>query len=303
LITTFPEVVAVGTLALDTVETPSAREVDVPGGSALYFAAAARFFAPVSVVGVAGEDYPMEVLTRMESEGVDASGVRVVPGESFRWHVRYGASLGSRKTLATNRGVAVREAPVLADHHRNSRFLFLGSTHPRIQRAVLDQAGSPRHVIVDTMTHWIHDERDELEDVLVRADIVLVNEEEAMALGGTGDAVGAALGLAGRLEDERGSGEVVVVVKRGRHGALAVRRGAVHAVRAVADVVAVDPTGAGDAFAGGFVGALARHGWDVGNAMAHGSATASFALESFSVEALQRATAVRVGERAGRVGG
>ncbi len=261
--------VCVGTVALDTVETPSGRMAEAPGGSALYFAAAARRWGPVLPVGVAGDDLPEAALAPLEALGVDVSGIRRLPGATFRWHVRYDED-GGRETLAAERGVTVRTPPEPGPEHRDPGALFLGSTDPGVQRAVLDAAGAPGLVALDTMAHWIRDRRAELEALLPRVDLLLVDGGELRLLGGEEDEGRAAAAVLER-------GLPWLVVKRGARGAAAYAgTGAPESssggaapgrpARPVAEVPAapvdrvVDPTGAGDAFAGGLVGTLTAAG-------------------------------------------
>lgn len=245
-------ILGVGTVALDTVETPTGSVHGAPGGSALYFAAAASLLGPVAVVGVTGQDFPEAPLADLASRGVDLSGIERVPDPTFRWHARYDAS-GNREVLSVHRGGIVRRAPVVPVSFRSPRALFLGSTDPGVQRRVLEGAGVPGMVILDTMPHWIRDGRADLETLLARVDILLVNEEEARILGGVSNEGEAALVV-------RSMGPTWVVVKRGARGVCAYGEGGPIAVEAVAVERVVDPTGAGDAFAGGMVASLARSG-------------------------------------------
>lgn len=294
-----PHVVGVGTVALDTVEAPSGGVVDEPGGSALYFAAAARHYAPVSVVGVTGRDYPEQPLARLAELGVDVSAIVRTAPESLRWRVRYDRH-GRRETLAANRDRALLPPPPLSPGHRNARALFLGSTDPRIQRRVLDEAGEPGLVVVDTMAHWVRDAAADLNGVLASTDVLLVNEEELGLL--AGGEQGAAAAAAVR---ERGPSWIVM-----KHGALgAVAYGAAIRLRVpAAGVEVVDPTGAGDAFAGGLVGSLAQ-GWPSGPAGREALARAlrravvlgGGAVSSFGLEALLSSSRSEVDEKASTV--
>ena len=245
-------ILGVGTVALDTVETPTGSVRDAPGGSALYFAAAASHLGPVTLVGVTGQDFPQAPLDELADRGVDVSGVQRVPDPTFRWHARYDAS-GNRDIVSVHRGGIVRRAPVVPDAFRNPRALFLGSTDPGVQRRVLDQAGVPEMVVLDTMPHWIRDGRAVLESLLARVDVLLVNEEEAEVLGREADeSASARIALS--------MGPAWVVVKRGARGVCAYGEGGSLEGEAVAVDPVVDPTGAGDAFAGGVVASLARSG-------------------------------------------
>jgi sugar/nucleoside kinase (ribokinase family) len=243
-------ILGLGTVALDTVETPTGSARDVPGGSALYFAAAASGLGPCAVVGVTGADFPAGALARLTARGVDVSGIVRLEEPTFRWHARYDAS-GHREVLSVHRGAVVRTVPPVPVAFRDPRILFLGSTDPEVQMGVLEQAGKPGRVVLDTMAHWIRDSRARLKAVLRRADILLVSREELGALGGDPDEEQAATVV-------RAAGPSWVVVTRGVEGARAYGEDVTLRVDAVAAERVVDPTGAGDAFAGGLVASLAE---------------------------------------------
>lgn len=280
-------IVGVGTVALDTVEVHGAFMRDLPGGSAVYFGAAAARYAPVALVGVAGEDLPDKVLAPLAARGVDVTGIERVAGPTFRWHVRYDES-GERETVSAVRGPAVRTASRLDARHRDADALFLGSTDPSVQRAVLDDAGGPGLVALDTMAHWIQEEGPALRALLERTDVFLLGETELAAFAGVEDAAEAA-GVALRL------GPSWVVVKRGAAGVRAYGRegGQPLEFPAVRTEGVVDPTGAGDAFAGGLVGSLVARGvrgppspLDMRQALTEGNRMAALAVSSYSYAAL-----------------
>lgn len=274
-------ILGVGTVALDTVETPTASVTEVPGGSALYFAAAAGGVGPVAIVGVTGEDFPAEPLAQLAARGVDVSGIRRYPHPTFRWHARYDES-GRREIVSVHRGGIVGMAPVVPPALRDPEILFLGSTDPGVQAQVLEQAGAGARVVLDTMPHWIRDRRRELEALLPRVDVLLVNEEEVLLLAGASDEATAA-------EAVRARGPTWVVVKRGARGACAYGGAGRIEVDAAAVERVVDPTGAGDAFAGGLVASLAGRGLsdaDMGAALGVGSAMGARAVSAFSLQGL-----------------
>lgn len=291
-------ILALGTLTVDTVETPTGRSRDAPGGSALYFTAAAGLLAPVRVLGVVGSDAPEAGLALMRRRGADLDGVARLPGPTMRWHARYGPELSRRTTLDADRGVLGRWTPEVPDEWRSTPLVYLGSTDPGLQAAVLDRlvrdpgrraAGDRPLVVVDTMAHWIEERRSDLEGVLARTDLFLASEEECRTLGGSDDAADAA-----RAIRERGPGRVVV--KRGARGATLCGPGTREvSVPACTVEAVVDPTGAGDAFAGGLVGWLARDGAAEADAprclraLVAGAAAASFAVEAFSISGLAEA--------------
>jgi len=290
-----PRMVALGTVALDSVETPAGAAQEVAGGSALYFAAAAAPWGRVELVGVMGEDGPDDVLHRLEDLGVDARGIRQVAGPTFRWRVRYDAS-GRRETLEARRGRSVRTAPEPDANHAGPDALFLGSTAPGVQQAVLEAVAPAGVVVLDSMRHWIDDpeERAVLEALLPRVDLLLTSEEELDAwVGPQGE--GEPEGEARTVAWLQARGVEAVVVKAGARGARIYRRQGSEPSRVPAQPVprTVDPTGAGDAMAGGLVGVLAARvagggSWQAGldEAVREGVRTGAVAVRAFSVEAL-----------------
>lgn len=301
-------VLALGTLTLDTVETPEGSRQDAPGGSALYFAAAAGLLAPVRLMGVVGEDYPARARAALERTGADLAGLARIPGSTMRWRARYRAGGTDRTTLAADRGVLGRWRPRIPDGWRGTPVLVLGSTAPELQAAVLDQVEGPALVVADSMEHWIRDRRRTLERVLARTDLFLGSEDECRALGrGAGTRAAAADAI-------RALGPPRVVVKRGKRGATLFGEGN-GGTRELAEVPAwpvkrvVDPTGAGDAFAGGLVGWLAREGAaepgppTLVRALSAGAAAASFAVEGFSTDRMTGVTLHELRSRVERVTG
>lgn len=276
-----PKILALGTVALDTVETPWGSVREAPGGSALYFAAAAATLGPLAVVGVTGDDFPAEPLARLVARGVDISGISRHPHPTFRWHARYDAS-GGREILSVHRGGILGELPRIPAALRDPDVLFLGSTHPGVQEKVLAEAGAPDMVLLDTMPHWIREGRQVLETLLRRVDVLLVSGDEARMLGEAEDedvAARTTLALGPRW----------VVVTRGADGACAYSAQARVEVASVPVPRVVDPTGAGDAFAGGVAATLARRGLDADAmraALAVGARLGARAVGSFSFEGL-----------------
>jgi sugar/nucleoside kinase (ribokinase family) len=287
-------VLVVGSVALDGIETPFGEVDDVVGGSAVHFAAAASLLAPVQVVGVVGDDYPMEDLDFLRERGVDLSGIEAAEGESFRWKGRYNYDLSSRETLETRLGVFADFHPRVPEAFRDPDILFLGNIAPELQLEVLSSVNPPRLVACDTMNFWIDGNRDALLEVLGQVDILLLNDGEVRQLAEEPNIFKAA-----RWIQERGPGRVVV--KKGEHGAVLFDRDALFFVPGYPLEEVFDPTGAGDAFAGGFLGSLARTGGiDAGTlrrAAVVGSATASFAVEDFGVGRLVRTTRDDVARR------
>ncbi|MCH7934574.1 MAG: sugar kinase [Gemmatimonadetes bacterium] len=274
-------ILVVGSVALDSVETPFGSADRVIGGSAVFFAAAASLLGPVRLVGVVGDDYPFEKLDFLTARGADLSGVEHAEGESFFWAARYSDDLSSRDTLETRFGVFGDFRPRVPDAFRDSRYVFLGNIDPVLQLEVLDQMREPAAVICDTMNYWIEGSREALVELLKRVDILMVNDAEARQLAGDHNLVRAA-----RWIQERGPR--LVVVKKGEHGAILFGPDWMFFVPGFPLEVIFDPTGAGDAFAGGFVGYIAsvdsQDPEDLRRAMVYGSVMGSFAVESFSVD-------------------
>lgn len=286
----------VGSVALDSVETPFGVANDVLGGSANFFAAAASLFCNVQMVGVVGSDYPLGDLEFLAQRGVDLSGVEQVEGESFRWAGVYSFDLNSRETKETRLGVFADFKPRIPESFRDAQWVFLGNIHPDLQHDVLDQVRNPRFVAMDTMNFWINnpETRDSLVQLLGRVDALMVNDTEARELTGDHNLLRAA-----RWIHERGPS--LVVVKKGEHGAIMYCRDFIFFAPGYPLEEVFDPTGAGDAFAGGFMGYLARSGElsaeDLRRAMVHGSALGSFAVEKFSIDRLRDLTSGEVSER------
>jgi sugar/nucleoside kinase (ribokinase family) len=284
----------VGSVALDSVETPFGRTENAVGGSAVFFGVAGSLLHPVWMVGVVGRDYPMAELQRLAERGLDLRGVTVADGESFRWAGKYGFDLSTRDTLETRLGVFANFRPVIPEAFRDAQFVFLGNIDPELQLEVLEQVRRPRLVACDTMNYWIQGKRTALLKLLEHVDVLLVNDSEVRELSGDWHIHRAARWV---LEH----GPRYVVVKKGEHGAVLVQRDRIFYVPAFPLDDVFDPTGAGDAFAGGFMAHLARTGdLSEGNlrlAMVYGSAMGSFAVERFSVGRFEEITLADVRAR------
>ncbi|CAN5700741.1 PfkB family carbohydrate kinase [soil metagenome] len=287
-------ILAVGSVALDDVETPFGRVTGALGGSAVHFAASASLFTPVHVVGVVGSDYPLDRLDFLRDRGVDLGGLEVTEGESFRWSGRYTHDLATAHTLDTRLGVFADFHPRIPEHFRTPEMLFLGNIDPRLQLEVLNQVERPRIVACDTMNYWIEGNRDALLDVLSQVDVLLVNEAEVRQLAGDPNLFRAAKWV-------RDHGPKRLVVKKGEHGAILFDEDRIFFIPGYPLEEVFDPTGAGDAFAGGFLGYLAGNGGasprNLRNALVHGSVLGSFAVEDFSVGRLARVTRDEIAER------
>lgn len=288
------EVLVVGSVALDTVHTPYGECTDGLGGSATFFAAAASFFAPVRVVGVVGEDFPMDQLRFLRARSVDLTGLQIARGRTFRWIGHYGTDPNARRTLDTQLNVFADFRPVLPEAYRDTAYVFLANIDPALQLEVLHQMRSPNVVACDTMNFWIEGAPGVVMDVLRSVQIVILNDAEVRQLADDPHLIRAAR----KVLD---MGPEVVVVKKGEHGAFMVSSDRFFTVPAFPTESVVDPTGAGDTFAGGFMGYLARTGsleeGMLRRAMVYGSAVASFAVEQFSVERLKTLTYSEIVER------
>jgi sugar/nucleoside kinase (ribokinase family) len=273
----------IGTLAYDTIETVHERRTEVLGGSALYFGIAAGRFGPVRMVGVVGGDFRPADLELLRKGGVDISGVEKADGRTFRWSGRYAADWNTRTTLETQLNVFESFDPKVPAAMRDSQWLFLANGAPRIQSRALDQVERPRFTVLDTMNLWIDTAKDDLLDILRRVDAVLLNDEEARMLTGERNlikAAGAVLGLGPRY----------VILKKGEHGAFLLGSDVHFSLPSYPVDEVVDPTGAGDSFAGGFMGYLTeKRSFDpksLRKAMLYGTVTASFCVQGFGVESL-----------------
>ena len=275
------EILSVGSVALDAVETPAGSVDGVIGGSAVFFSAAASLLAPVRVVGVVGDDYPLAQLRFLRDRAVDFTGLARRPGRSFFWGGRYSDDFRSRETTVTRLGVFAAFDPVVPAAHRDSEIVFLGNIDPELQLGVLDQVRAPELVAADTMNYWIERTPDALMRVLSRLDVLLVNDEEARQLAVEDDLAAAARWI-------RRHGPTLVVVKCGEDGAVVFADEWTFSCPACLVERITDPTGAGDAFAGGFLGHLASTGAHdaaaLRKATMYGTATGSYAVEAFSVD-------------------
>ena len=273
------QVLVVGSVALDSVETPFGKADDVLGGSGTYFASSASHFAPVQLVGVVGDDYPLDLLQPLVERGVDLAGLEKVSGSSFRWRGRYRHDLNAAETLETHLGVFSNFRPNIPDQFREAPFVFLANIDPRLQLQVLEQVKKPRLVACDTMNFWIESRRPELVELLGHVDLITLNDGEARQLTEHTNLVQAARWILDK-------GPKHVLIKKGEHGAFMFTRDSVFFAPAYPLESVFDPTGAGDSFAGGFSGSLAASGdlsdASMRRAVVVGSAMGSFAVEKFS---------------------
>jgi len=289
-------ILAVGSVALDSVETRDGKSSDALGGSASYFSLAASRLADIKLVGVVGEDFPQKHREMFDKAGIELSGLETATGKTFRWAGSYTEDFNAAQTLDTQLNVFADFAPKLSDDHKNCPILFLGNIDPELQMEVLSQMKGPKLVAADTMNFWIDSKKPAVKELLGRVDILFVNEQEARSLAGVDSNVGAAKKL---LE----WGPSVVVVKKGEHGALVATGDKIFPFPAFPKGTIADPTGAGDCFGGGFMGALAsnpdiRDHANLKRATVYGTVMASFNVESFSTERIETLTRDELDERA-----
>ncbi len=268
----------VGSLAFDDLEMPTGTFNDVLGGAATYSSLAASMLAPVRVVGVVGADFPAAHLELMRARGVDLAGVEHAEGKTFRWRGRYADDLATRTTLETHLNVFADFRPKIPTAYKSTPYVLLGNIHPALQLEVLDQVERPQLVLADTMNFWISGEPKPLADVLRRVDLLVINDEEARELSGIHNLVKAA-------RDIRSRGPSMLIIKRGEHGALLFDEQGIFYAPAYPLEDVLDPTGAGDTFAGGLMGYLARHGEVTPAGLRRGMFFAA-ALASFCVEGI-----------------
>ena len=283
------QIVIVGTVAFDAIETPFGKTDKILGGAATYIGlSATQYKADGALVSVVGGDFPAEYLELLESRGMDTSGIEVVQeGKTFFWAGKYDNDMNTRDTLATELNVLADFNPVVPENYRNSEVVLLGNLHPLVQYSVLDQMNDPKLVILDTMNFWMEHTWDDLVKVVKRIDVISINDEEARQLTGEYSLVRAAK----KIYD---MGPDYVIIKKGEHGALLFHKDEVFFAPALPLETVFDPTGAGDTFAGGFAGFLAQtedYSFDnMKKAIIHGSALASFCVEKFGTERLQNLT-------------
>lgn len=286
--------VIVGSLALDTIETSEMRKEKIVGGSCTYGSLAASFFTAPKIVGVVGEDFPSDVIRLFRKKRIDIQGLEVTDGKTFAWEGRYGRDPNQRITVRLDMNVFADFRPRLPVSYRNSEILFLANIDPELQEDILRQSQRPEWVAMDTIRHWIEKKQRALLRVLTKCHLFFCNDEEARLLSGE-------LNLVRAGKEILKMGPRMVVIKKGEHGALVFHREFVFGSLAFPCEKVVDPTGAGDAFAGGFLGYLdsvsSPDEKDFRRAAAYGSVMASFAIEDFGIERLTNLKRAEVKER------
>jgi sugar/nucleoside kinase (ribokinase family) len=287
-------ILVVGTVAFDSIETPFGSAERILGGSASYFALGASFFAPVRIVGVIGQDFPQEYLDLFTQRNIDLEGVKKESGDTFHWRGRYHEDINVRDTLELHLNVLAGFVPDLPERYRDAEYVFLGNIDPLMQLEVLNQIRRMRLVVCDTMDHWIRENPDGLRQVLKRIEMLVINDSEARLLSGQSNIVRAA-------REILKMGPKVVLIKRGEYGVLQFSDSSIFATPAYPLEEVFDPTGAGDSFAGGFLGQLARSGeltqQGIRRAIVYGSVVASFTVEDFGVKRLTSVTLRDIEER------
>ncbi|GBD86777.1 putative sugar kinase YdjH [bacterium BMS3Abin03] len=286
----------VGSLGLDTVVTPFDKIDDALGGSATYISLAASYFSgPVKLVGVVGSDFPQQYMQMLEEHQVDLGGLQIIEGgKTFRWSGKYHYDLNVRDTLLTDLNVFEKFNPVIPEGFRKSRYVCLGNIDPELQIKVLNQMENPNYIVCDTMNYWIEGKRDELIELLKRVHVFIINDSEARLLAGEPNLVKAAKKI-------REMGPETLIIKKGEHGAILFTDDTIFSAPAYPMEIIYDPTGAGDSFAGGFIGYLFKtRDLSPNNlkcAVIYGSAMASFCVEKFSTKGLEELSYLRIQDR------
>lgn len=286
----------VGTVAYDSVSTKSGHRQNAPGGSAFYFSISSSFFAKTSLIGVVGTDYSEKYFSMLKKSGVNIDGLEKINGETFRWSGKYhDDDFNQRETLETHLNVLENFNPILNNSHKESKYLFLANIDPKIQTQVLDQMkNKPKMVALDTMNFWIDDHQDNLSSVIENVDIIFMDETEIKSFTKKDNIITAA-------QFVRDLGPRIVIVKKGEHGSIMFNEGDIFNAPAFPIEQVIDPTGAGDCFAGGFMGYLS--GCDdlspqsLRKALISASVMGSFAVEGFSTEKLSKITHMDIEDR------
>jgi sugar/nucleoside kinase (ribokinase family) len=287
-------ILIVGSVAFDSIETPNGRADMALGGSASYAGIAASYFAKPRVVGIVGDDFEDHHMRKLSDHGIDVRGIERAKGKTFHWKGRYHENFKDRDTLETSLNVFQHFDPTIPEEYRRTPYVLLGNIDPKLQLSVLDQTQGTRFVAMDTMNFWINTARDALLDVLKRIDLLFINDEEAMQLADEWSVAAAA-------EKLLRMGPKFVVVKRGEYGAVLFGPRVTLFVPALLLSNVVDPTGAGDTFAGGFMGELSRSGdldrAGLASALTWGTVLASFTVEAFSVDGIVDLTPEAIADR------
>jgi sugar/nucleoside kinase (ribokinase family) len=274
-------ILVLGTIALDTVKTPFGERVRILGGSAAHFSMSARLFTKLSLVAVAGEDFPKKHIEFLHRKGIDLTSLIIGKGKTFHWQGEYRGDLNTAITLKTELGVLAAFDPQITERQRRIKYLFLANVDPDIQFALLKLMRNPKLVALDSMNYWINTKRESLLKILKKVDIYVANDQEALSLSQESNILKAARAL-------HKIGAKMILIKKGAHGVLFYNGNSFFSLPAYPAERVIDPTGAGDTFAGGFIGYLAKSGKindrEIKKALAYGTVAASFNIESFGLE-------------------
>ncbi len=289
------DLLVIGSIGIDTVETPREKRVEILGGSASFACVAASYFAQTGMVGVVGTDFPEDCMNTYKTAGIDLEGLQVQEGKTFRWSGVYAENMDNRTTLSTDLNVLESFSAELPESYRSIPYIFLGNILPSLQLHVLDQLESPTFVMLDTMDLWINIAKDDLLKAMKRVDLLTVNDSEARLLTGATTLLAAAKQLLDM-------GPKYILIKKGEHGSALFSKDNLFLLHAYPLDDVFDPTGAGDTFAGAFMGALAKSGTvdesSMRKAMLKGSVVASYGVEDFSLDRLTSITMADIDERA-----
>jgi len=287
-------ILVIGSVALDTVTTPFGTITEGLGGSATHFSVSASYYTPIRLVAVVGSDFPEEHVAFLQSRGVDTSGLERVSGKTFRWSGKYDFDLNNAQTLKTELNVFESFVPKVPTDWKKPEYLFLANIHPALQSQVIDQVERPKIIALDTMNFWIQGERDNLIQTLKKVDLLTINEGEARLLAGESNLLKAARKI-------KAMGPQTIVIKQGEYGALLLQGEHLFSAPALPLEDVKDPTGAGDSFAGGFMGYISRsenHSLDtLKRAVIYGSVMASFNVEAFSCDRIRNLSRDEIEER------
>ena len=287
-------ILVVGSTALDTIKTPFGKAERILGGSAIYFSLSAINFAPVSIVAVVGEDFPKKHIQFLQDKGIDTQGLNIESGKTFHWEGEYSWDFSNPKTIKTDLNVFADFDPKIPKDYQNSNYIFLANIDPTIQMKVLNQIKKPKLIACDTMNYWIENKRTELLKLFKRIDILIINETESRELTNQNNLIKAA-------KDLLKLGPKIIVIKKGEHGVLVFTENSIFTTPAYLMESISDPTGAGDTFAGGFIGYLAKskklNQESLRKAAIYGTIMATFAVEDFSLRKLGKISKVDIDER------
>ncbi len=279
------KLVIVGSIGIDSIETPYAKEKNILGGSASYACVAASFFSNIGMIGVIGSDFPNSFKKLWKDMDINLDGLQIQEGKTFRWSGKYEENMDNRETISTELNVFENFQPSIPNSYKNVPYLFLGNIHPKLQLDVLNKMNSPKFVLIDTMDLWINTAKKELEEVISKSNMLTLNESEARLYTNKNDLICAAKELLKIGPD-------YILIKKGVNGAILYSKDSIFLLHAYPVETCCDPTGAGDSFAGGLMGFLSKYDTinekTIREAMTYGTITASFGIEEFSLNKFQK---------------